>query len=41
LFRDVNENLEASDGWIIDENLIAYKISGQNKDLFKSSKSLD
>lgn len=38
LFNDVNSNIEASDGWIIDENLIAYKISGQNKNLFNTSK---
>lgn len=40
-FNDVNENIEASDGWTIDSNLIAYKISGQGKDLFNTPKNLD
>lgn len=41
LFKDVNENIEASDGWTIDSNLIAYKISGQGKDLFNTPKNFD
>ena len=28
LFDSVNDNLEASDGWTVDENLITYKVSG-------------
>lgn len=28
LFNDINESIETSDGWTVDENLIAYKISG-------------
>ena len=38
LFTDVTEDIDSSDGWVVDENLIAYKISGQNKDLFNTSK---
>lgn len=41
LFTDVNENIEASDGWTIDSNMIAYKISGQGKDLFNTPKNFD
>ena len=40
LFNDINENIESSDGWIIDEDLIAYKISGQNRNLFNKPKDL-
>lgn len=40
LFTDINSDIEASDGWTIDENLIAYKISGQNKNLFNTAKDL-
>lgn len=38
LFSGVNTDLEASDGWITDDNLIAYKISGQNRDVFQTPK---
>jgi hypothetical protein len=38
LVTNINEDIEASDGWTVDENLIAYKISGQNKNLFKEAK---
>ena len=41
LFTNTNSNIEASDGWTIDENLIAYKISGQGKDLFEIPKNYD
>ena len=39
-FTNINSNLETSDGWISDENLIAYKISGQNKNLFTQPKDM-
>ena len=41
LFTNTNESMEASDGWTIDENLIAYKISGQSRNLFNSPKNYD
>ena len=41
LFESVNDNLEASDGWTVDENLITYKVSGQGKNLFSEAKNLD
>ena len=41
LFNDVNSNIEASDGWISDSNLIAYKISGQNQNLFNTPKNFN
>lgn len=40
LFNGVNSDIEASDGWTVDENLIAYKISGQNKNLYKQPKDM-
>lgn len=40
LFNDVNSDIEASDGWVVDEDLIAYKVSGQNKNLFNTPKDL-
>lgn len=39
LFTDISDNIEASDGWTIDENLIAYKISGQGRSLFNTPKN--
>lgn len=39
-FTNINANLETSDGWVSDENLIAYKISGQNKNLFTQPKDM-
>ena len=39
LFTGINSNIEASDSWTIDENLIAYKISGQGKNLFETPKN--
>ena len=41
LFNDVNPNIESSDGWISDSNLIAYKVSGQNQPLFTSPKNFN
>ena len=41
LFSDISENIEASDGWTTDDNLIAYKISGQARDLFNTPKNMD
>lgn len=38
LFSDVNSDIESSDGWTIDDSLIAYKVSGQNKNLFTTPK---
>lgn len=38
LFTDINPDIEASDGWTVDEDLIAYKVSGQDKDLFNTAK---
>ena len=38
LFSGINPDIEASDGWTVDDNLIAYKISGQNKELFTTPK---
>ena len=38
LFNNTNPDIDASDGWIVDENLIAYKISGQNKNLYTQPK---
>lgn len=38
LFTDLNDDIEASDGWTTDENLVAFKVSGQNKNLFKNPK---
>ena len=38
LFNNINDDVEASDGWTVDENLIAYKVSGQNKELFAQPK---
>ena len=38
LFSDINESIETSDGWTVDENLIAYKISGQGRNLFNTPK---
>ena len=40
LFNNINSDIEASDGWTIDENLIAYKVSGQAKELFTQPKDL-
>ena len=39
-FSNINSDIEASDGWITDENLIAYKISAQNKNLFTQPKDM-
>lgn len=39
LFTGISSNIEASDGWTIDENLIAYKISGQGRNLFETPKN--
>ena len=30
----ISKQSGSSDGWTVDENLIAYKISGQNKNLY-------
>lgn len=38
IFNDINSNVEASDGWTTDENLIAYKVSGSNTELFSKPK---
>ena len=38
LFSDINPDIDSSDGWTVDENLIAYKISGQNKNLYNKPK---
>lgn len=38
IFNNINSNVEASDGWTSDENLIAYKISGSNTELFSNPK---
>lgn len=40
LFTGISSNIEASDGWTFDEDLIAYKVSGQNNNLFESAKDL-
>ena len=40
LFNNVSDELDASDGWTVDENLITYKISGQNKNLYTQAKDL-
>ena len=40
LFTGVSADVEASDGWTFDENLITYKISGQNVNLFENAKDL-
>ena len=40
LFSNVSDELDASDGWTVDENLITYKISGQNKNLYTQAKDL-
>lgn len=39
LFTGINSNIEASDGWTIDEELIAYKVSGQGRALFETPKN--
>ena len=39
LFTNISDNIEASDGWTIDENLIAYKVSGQGRNLFETPKN--
>ena len=39
LFTGISSNIEASDGWTIDEDLIAYKISGQGRNLFETPKN--
>lgn len=41
LFTDISEDIEASDGWTVDENLITYKISGQSRNLFNNPKNFD
>lgn len=38
IFNDINSNVETSDGWTSDENLITYKISGSNTELFSKPK---
>ena len=38
LFKNINPEIEASDGWTTDDNMIAYKISGQSKNLFSTPK---
>lgn len=38
VFNDINSNVEASDGWTTDENLITYKVSGSNTELFSKPK---
>lgn len=37
-FTNINPNIEASDGWTVDNDLVCYKISGQNKNLFTEAK---
>ena len=41
LFTDISDNIEASDGWTVDENLITYKVSGQGRNLFNNAKNFD
>ncbi len=41
LFTDISEDIEASDGWTVDENLITYKVSGQGRNLFNNPKNFD
>ena len=41
LFTDISDDIEASDGWTVDENLITYKVSGQNRNLFNNPKNFD
>ena len=38
LFSGTNSDIDSSDGWTVDENLITYKISGQNKNLYNQPK---
>ena len=40
LFTNINPDIEASDGWGVDNDLICYKISGQNKNLFTEGKDM-
>lgn len=40
VFEGVSNDIELSDGWTTDENLLAYKISGQGKNLFTQPKDL-
>lgn len=37
-FTNINPSIEASDGWTVDSDLVCYKISGQNKNLFTEPK---
>ena len=39
LFTGISSNIEASDGWTVDEELIAYKVSGQGRALFETPKN--
>ena len=41
LFTDISDDIEASDGWTVDENLITYKVSGQGRNLFNNPKNFD
>ena len=40
MFDSVNTNIDTTDGWTVDGDLITYKISAQNKDLYKTPKDL-
>lgn len=40
LFTNINPDIEASDGWTVDNDLICYKISGQDKNLFTEGKDM-
>ena len=37
-FTNINPSIEASDGWSVDSDLVCYKLSGQNKNLFTEEK---
>ena len=40
VFNNLNQDLEASDGWSVDNDLVCYKISGQSKNLFVEGKDM-
>lgn len=40
-FTNINPSIEASDGWTIDGDLVCYKLSGQNKNLFTEEKDFN
>lgn len=40
MFDNVSSNIDTTDGWTVDGDLIAYKISAQNKNLYNTPKDL-